>query len=292
MDFAHRSEKASRSDSAKAARDLLPRSGGHETEARKSSLHDVFTGEATRDPEVLRCRAALMSHWADEGFDQVTTGIRGQSIPMRQAPAQIAMPKELTQGMRVAWNQSMPQGSAQENGGLLARNRDGSLKWLRSPPGSAKEIRLSYDNVNPHQTVLANGHTHPYDKSEHGHTDVTLSGGDLAAQVFDDERLSIVQSGEGVFASARTREFDEMIKERGPGGRWGLSKEIEKFWQKNYKDAKGTLREKAEAATQATTDWYHLIYYSGRPAKDPDQGHCPGILRRVDTASKFESGDK
>lgn len=242
----------------------------------------------------------LMAHWADgplhhpthhtprkprarrSGFDQLTSGVHGQSISMKHAPNQLVLPKEMTQGMGVAWNQSLPRGDSQEQGGLLLRNKDGSLKWLPSRPGDSQQITLTYDDVNPHQKLLANGHTHPYAKEEQGFTRVPFSGGDLAAQVFDEEKLSIVQSGDAMFASAKTREFDDLIKERGPTGKWTLAKEIEKFWRSNYRQAEGDLREKAEVATRATADWYHLLYYAGKP----------GMLQRVGTAAKSDAGNK
>lgn len=293
MEFAHRPKESSQSDSQTFSPSKITPALEQDAVA-EAAAHDTCRQRPAIDKEVQRCRMELMANWADEplhdpaprdlrksnsrrdGFDALTSGVHGQSISMQQAPSQIVLPKEMTEGMRVAWNKSLPMGSSQEQGGLLLRNRDGSLKWLASKPGDSQQITLNYDDVNPNQMLLANGHTHPYSKEELGHTRVPFSGGDLAAQVFDEEKLSIVQSGDAMFASAKTREFDALIKGRGPGGRWALSKEIEKFWRNNYREAAGDLREKAEVATRATADWYHLLYYSGKQ----------GALQRVNTTAK------
>lgn len=300
MEFEHRLEKSSQSGPFQTYRPMSGLTGNHEWRTDQSSQHDPVTAERTVDPAALQCRLDLMSHWADEpdhrparskaqkanpprsGFDQLTSGEHGHSISMRKAPSQVVLPQEMTQAMRVAWNQSLPMGDAQEQGGLLVRNQDGSLKWLRSNPGNSREIKLNYRGVNPHQRLLASGHTHPYDKGEHNFTNVPFSGRDLAEHVFENQRLSVVQSGEGMFGSARTKEFDEMVNARDELGQLALSEEIEKFWQSYYDNADGDTPEKAEAATRATSDWYHLLYYTGKQ----------GVLRRVDTSPKPEAGGK
>lgn len=300
MEFEHRIQETAPSHPFLSSQPMSRTKGNHEWSAEPASQHVPFTPEYTADPTVLQCRQALMSHWADEperhpvrskskrasdsrnGFDQLTSGEHGHSIAMQKAPSEIVLLKEMTQGMQVAWNQSLPLARAQEQGGMLVRNRDGSRKWLRSDPGDANQITLDYDLVDPQQRLLANGHTHPYDKADHNVTDVPFSGRDLAAHVTGQERLSIVQSGAGLFGAARTREFDEMVSALDQRGQEALPKEIERFWQNIYDHFEGTVPQKAEAATRATTDWFHLLYYRGKQ----------GILRRVDTMAKQEAGGK
>lgn len=298
MELEHRIAKTSQSHPFQSYQPMSGALGNHEWRGESFLQQTPFTPERTVNPAVLQCRLDLMSHWADEqdrpparskaqksspprnGFEQLTSGEHGHSISMRKAPSQVVLPREMTQAMRVAWNQSLPLGEAQEQGGLLVRNQDSSLKWLRSSPGNSREIKLNYSGVNPNQRILASGHTHPYGQGEYNFTNVPFSGRDLAEHVFEKQRFSVVQSGEGMFGSARTKEFDEMVNARDELGQLALSEEIEQFWQSYYDNADGDTPEKAEAATRATSDWYHLLYYTGKQ----------GVLRRVDTSPKQEGG--
>ena len=243
------------------------------------------------DGSVATERAAAMSHWADaavaqvaekkaaaqkpvSGFDQVVNGQDGASISTADAPAEIALPRHLRRGMQRAWRHSMPHGRSQEQGGLYVRNPDGSTQWLPGASGESGSFAVNYDDVKPEQTILAMGHTHPYSKQEGGYRDVPFSGRDLALHVYEQQRMNVVQSGKGLFGSARTKEFDELVKARGEDGKDALFEEIEAYWDDLYTNGKGNLREKAEAATRATSEHYHLLYYAGKKGK----------LNKVDTA--------
>jgi hypothetical protein len=195
---------------------------------------------------------------------------------MRKAPAQIKLPTPLAQGMQIAWNQSLPLGNAQEHGGQLVRNKDGSLKWLPHAPGDADGIVLDYEGTSPHQKLLAGVHTHPYSTEEGNLTHMPFSGTDLGDQVYEQNRLSLVQSGEGLFGSARTREFDALVAQRDEAGREELARDIRRFFHTLYKNGKGNPQERAEAANRATSEHYHLLYYAGKN----------GILTKVDPAKR------
>lgn len=240
----------------------------------------------TGDPAVLQRRMDLLGHWADasgphaagskksqsgSGFELISEGNQGRSVGEMSAPSQLALPREMTQGMQTAWNQSFPIGESREQGGLLVRNRDGSLKWLPGQAGSSSQFSPNYDDASPHQSVVAVGHTHPYSYREHNLTNVPFSGDDLAQHVFEQQRLSIVQSGQGLFGSARTLEFDALVKARGQAGEEALADEIRELWKGAFFSHPGDSRERAEAATRATSERYHLLYYVGKQ----------GILNRV-----------
>jgi len=300
MEFAQRSESSSQSQVFSRSGALSQRPFEPESGMARSVQNDSYSPGPVSDPAVLQCRMDLMAHWADEperrvvrskpqrpnvvrsGFDRLTSGERGHSLAMKNAPSEIALPKEMTQAMQVAWNQSLPEGRAKEQGGLLVRNKNGSLKWLRSAAGTAKEISLNYNDVDSEQTILAGGHTHPYDHNEFDFTDVPFSGRDLAEQVRESQRLSIVQSGDAMFGSARTREFEDLVNSRDEAGKAALSREIEHFWDAVYEDTKGSTPEKSEAATRATAEWFHLLYYTGKQ----------GALKRVDTSASSEVGGR
>ena len=141
----------------------------------------------------------------------------------------------------------------------------------------------NYSDVSPHQTLVAMGHTHPYSKREHSFTDVPFSGGDLAFHVYERQRLNLVQSGQSIFGSARTKEFDDLVTARDKDGQArdedgldDLFEEMKQHWKVIYEGGKGNLRENAEAATRATSERYHLLYYKGQNGK----------LAKVDTSPK------
>lgn len=101
-----------------------------------------------------------------------------------------------------------------------------------------------------------------------------FSGQDLNVHPIEPQRLSMVQSGTGLFASARTKEFEELVKARGDAARWDISSEIEEHWNTIYGCVPGNMQQKAEAAIRATSAYYHLLYYAGQS----------GTLRKVDTS--------
>ena len=80
-----------------------------------------------------------------------------------------------------------------------------------------------------------------------------------------------VRTGQGLFGSARTLEFDALVKARGQAGEEALADEIRDFWKGAFFGQPGDSRERAEAATRVTSERYHLLYYVGKQ----------GILNRV-----------
>lgn len=210
----------------------------------------------------------------DDSFERLTLGDHGEYVSESNAPAALTLPAELTLGMNQAWDKSLPRGRAQEQGGVMVQNQDGTLKWLAGKPGDSKHFLPNFADVKREQTVLSTGHTHPYSQREGGHNRVPFSGQDLNVHPVEDQRLSMVQSGKGLFASARTKEFEELVKSRGAAERLNISAEIEEHWNTIYACVPGEIRQRAEAATRATSAHYHLLYYAG-------QG---GTLTKVDTA--------
>ena len=188
MAFAHDPERKLKPNPFSATKTDSSDNTSARAETTTSQLPAPCHVGSASDPTLLRCRMQLMSHWAgghevhqpssarrhhashstvpkpeipESAFDQLTVGNRGNGIPENKAPSTLELPKELTQGMQTAWAQSMPRGGAQEQGGLLARKKDGSLAWLPGQGDDAGSFEQHYKDVGPDQTLLASGHTHP-----------------------------------------------------------------------------------------------------------------------------------
>lgn len=216
------------------------------------------------------------------GFQQVSTATDGKPIAEADAPEHIQLPAELVKGMQTAWDGSLPGGRSQEQGGILVRNKDGSYEWKAGSAGDTGSFPPNYGDKGADQTLAVLGHTHPYDKTEGGYTNVPFSGQDLARQVYSSEPFNMVQSGKGTFGTARTAEFDKMVQGLDEKGKKEMFQKMNKEWNDLYSKGKGELPENADAATQALCHKYHLLYYKG-------EGDS---MDRVDTAPKTEPKPK
>ncbi len=235
----------------------------HEREA-DAFAESVVTGGATTGP-IAKITPGVVSRAViqrDKNFDKITSGHLNEA----DAPDAIALPKELSEGMQSAWDGSLPEGKSQEQGGNLVRNKDGSYGWRKGKAGKSGMFKPDYGDVGKDQTLVGVGHTHPYDKSEGGHTNVSFSGGDISSIVYEKQTqpLNIVQSGETVFVLARTEEFEKLLVGLDAAGKRKLEQKIEKTWNDVYTTFKGKIPERAEAATRATCKAFHLVYYRGK----------------------------
>lgn len=215
------------------------------------------------------------------GFEQVTTKTDGKSVAEQDAPKHIVLPPALVQGMQKAWDGSIPMGKSQEQGGILVRNKDGSYEWKAGAAGESGSFDPNYDDKGKDQSLAVLGHTHPYDETEGGYTNVPFSGQDLARQVYSDEPVNVVQSGKGMFGTARTAEFDKMVAGLDEKAKRKMFQDMNKEWNDLFSSGKGELPGKADAATRAICHKYHLLYYKG-------EGDS---LDLVDTAAKEKQRD-
>jgi hypothetical protein len=191
----------------------------------------------------------------------------------------VTVPPELKKGLGEAWADSFPGGKSQEQAGVLVRKADGTVEWRRVVDGVSGSLTggtASFDYgklAGAGETVLAAAHTHPYDKSEGGHTDVSFSGADLARMALSSvpETQHYMRSGDGVFMIAETPDFQKLVTVTGEGK---LRGEMDKTWNDTFKSATGTIQERSEAATKAVAHQYHLDYYKG----------TGDTLKKVDTA--------
>ncbi|MEW5857473.1 MAG: DUF4157 domain-containing protein [Cyanobacteriota bacterium] len=198
-----------------------------------------------------------------KNFDTVADG----NLKQADAPDKLKLPEELTEGMQEGWDKSLPDGKSQEQGGLLVKDKDGDYKWKPGKPGKSGSFSPNYSDQDKDETLVGVGHTHPYDASEGGHTDVSFSGQDLARLVYVKDRIAVVQSGEGQFVASRTVEFDKMLEKLDDAGKKKMFDEMKKTYDDALSSAKGKFQERVEAAVKAVCSKYHLVYYKGKNSK-------------------------
>lgn len=197
----------------------------------------------------------------DKGFDDVTAA---GGVSEKAAPLVIKLPKELSEGLEEAYDESFPGGKSQEQSGILVQKKDGSYAWKRNPnPGDSGSATINYGDRDADERAIATAHTHPYDKSEGGHRDVSFSGADLSTMVDEEERMGVVNAGDKEFVAVKTKEWDDMVAALDAKGKRDLTDEIDALWDKTFQGTSGKLSVKAEAATKAVCEKYHLLYYSG-----------------------------
>ncbi|MBW1881589.1 MAG: hypothetical protein JRJ84_24795 [Deltaproteobacteria bacterium] len=92
------------------------------------------------DANETESEAAYRARWA---FDQVAAG----NASVQSPDDVLVLPPELVQGVQAAWDDSLPAGRAQEQGGILVRTSDGSYEWEPGAAGSAGAFTPNYGNV-------------------------------------------------------------------------------------------------------------------------------------------------
>ena len=129
----------------------------------------------------------------------------GTGMSLDGLPQTIRVSTDLTKVFKEAMANSFPNGRSLEQGGTLVRDKEtGEVSlFVGNSKGTSGSIALDR-NVPAGQEVLGGFHTHPYDKSEGGHTNVSFSGGDFAVMIIRGDSISFVQSGEGQFMLLRT----------------------------------------------------------------------------------------
>jgi hypothetical protein len=201
------------------------------------------------------------------------------AIPkLADAPAQISFPTVLTVGARYAMNNSFPGGRSQEHGGLLVKNADGSWEFKRGEAGQSAMWTQNYDDLEEGEVLVALLHTHPYDATEGGFTHVSFSGQDLAMLVASDEPITVVQSGPGMFAVAKSKEFDDWISRYSWSQRDSIYRQMVQHFEQTMQRAMNSGRSFPDAiddAVVAVAKKYKLVYYKGEAGE---------ALKRVDTS--------
>lgn len=243
--------------SLSGSRYLAPQKGGALDGTTLVVGDDIVDRVAAGDADAVgKDLKALLAKLPDP-FGTLAKG----GVSEKTAPEILAIPLALDLAMDTAWSKSFPKGKSQEQGGVLVTDKQGEYVFHPGKPGTTGSFKVNRGDVKKGEKLVSIAHTHPYDKSEGGFTDVSFSGQDIALMAKHNEKMSFVRSGDHDFLIARTTEFDALVKKA--KSKQDLFKEIRKHWTDLYKAAKGTLPENARAATRATCLKYHLLLYEG-----------------------------
>lgn len=228
----------------------LQATAGNRAVAQLLAAHDRTTGH----------RPPLAPVQRNAKFDLAV----GTAFDKADAPQSMAVPDELREGLEAAWAASFPEGKSMEQGGILVKTKDGAYVWRAGKATGSGSFKVNYADVGPDEVLVASGHTHPYDESEGGHTDIAFSGGDLSNLVWQQERFKLVQSGTAQFGVAKTAEFDALVAAADTKDKkTALRQEMNALWDSTFKGSKGKFPERVETAARAVCDKYHLVYYAG-----------------------------
>lgn len=107
-------------------------------------------------------------------------------------------------------------------------------------------------------------HTHPYDKSECGHTGVSLSGGDAGYMINSKQNVIVTQSGDGQFMMMRTAETPATAD-------YAKLNADQNARIAELQNGGMAFNAASEAAAKETANAYKLAYYKG----------TGGVLQRV-----------
>lgn len=236
-------------------------------------------------PSALRSGTAMASLQRNAKFDAIT----GPSVEKTGAPEELAIPKAAKDGMDAAWAASFPGGTSQEQGGILVRKANGDYEWRAGPPGAGGSFMPNYGDVKPGETLIATGHTHPYDASEGGMKGVSLSGGDISSMVVDPAPTGIVHSGTAMFIVAKTKEFEQLVAAANTNQKKRtLMAEIDTAWDTEFAKAQKSGQKfvpAVETAAKIVCARYHLLYYAGSAEKMEQPGAAkPKVHVETDAA--------
>jgi|GEM_PF-3335870 len=200
----------------------------------------------------------------NRGFDALAK----PGMKEADAPNEINLPRAVRKGMQDSWDRSLPGDDSQEQGGNAVRDKNGFYEWRPGPKGESSHFTPAYQDFGANQELVGIGHTHPYSEVEGGYTDMSFSGGDLSALIWQTQPVSLVQSGETLFVVARTAEFNKHLEGMDHLDKDDFAIEIEGTWDEEYqaKESEGQVAA-AESATRVTCAKYHLVYYRGQGGK-------------------------
>jgi hypothetical protein len=118
------------------------------------------------------------------------------------APQTITLPFDMNEAFYKLWTQSISSDNSQEHGGTLVWDAKSHLQLINTGGGTSGTF-----SPNRHvddQEIVGIFHTHPFDNSEGGYTNISLSGGDANYMINNWDQVIIAQSGKGQFMYLRT----------------------------------------------------------------------------------------
>ena len=142
--------------------------------------------------------------------------VEGMSRLLRGELTSAELPERIDLGalnaaMNELWERSIhdiDRGQVIEWGGVLVLDAEDNLTLINQVPGTADKIGLDLSVIGDDETFVGTFHTHPY---ESGLTGMAFSGADIANAINQGETLSLVQSGDLVFATLRTEKTPDRV---------------------------------------------------------------------------------
>ncbi len=139
----------------------------------------------------------------------------------RDLPEELTLPDDLWHQMDDLWQRSIAriaEGQVSEWGGVLVLDESDNLRLVNIVQGTSRAIMLQ---LAVQDTRVGTFHTHPQPS---GITGIAFSGVDLADAINTGELLSIVQSGEEVFATLRTDATPMFVEWKEVAMQYGFSR--------------------------------------------------------------------
>jgi hypothetical protein len=125
-------------------------------------------------------------------------------------PEQFELGEQVSQQMDTLWQKSVQdidKGVVKEHAATLVEGQEGELKLVN--PVEGDEYGVTPDReVAQGEKLLGTFHTHPY---REGYTGVAFSGQDIANAINSHDDITVVQSGEDIFALRPTDKTPEAI---------------------------------------------------------------------------------
>jgi len=189
-------------------------------------------------------------------------GAKPGGIPATQpkspadAPKEINLPSGMDKEFDGLWKKSFPKGKSQEFGGTLVKDKDGNLSMEKTGGGTSGTFSPDR-NVSKDKEIVGIFHTHPYDKSEGGHTDISLSGADAAYMINKGDSTIIAQSGDSQFMYLRTDKTPKNVD----------SAKMDAAHNKRIGELVGkgkSFSEASQIAAKETAKANGLAYYEGK----------------------------
>lgn len=166
-----------------------------------TDVRDIVHFEAKKELATERPQQVDLSQpHADQLRTELIGAAEGGEVPER-----LHLPPEVSAKMEDMWKRSIREepnavDPVREYGALLVDDETDEIMISDIVRGTKDSVMLP--NPGEGETKIGHVHTHPY---ESGLTDMSFSGGDFAALMGDDEaRISIVRSGDSIFALVKT----------------------------------------------------------------------------------------
>lgn len=195
-------------------------------------------------------------------------GLTRATIQEHWAPNTVDLPKEVVDGLADAHRRTLKDGM-EHGGNVLKSGGTKDRTSMKYTGGGSSHGFWPEPEKTDGKTRVGGYHTHPLDA---GMTDDTFSDGDFSNMLDPGNRVSLQRAGDNIHMLARTKEFEKMMNAAEDLDEFG--KQMEASYNAVYnkvigKDQNDPQKRQAalEAATRATAEKYHLLYYSGRGAQ-------------------------